>query len=70
METTLLRVVSIRFIGAAAVASALLATSTIWLLFTSPTTVTAALDDGRVGPLARQLAVAIVDVVRGLLAYL
>ncbi len=70
METTLFRVVSVRFIGAAAVASGVLATSTIWLLFTNPTTVTAALDDGRVGPIARELAVAVIEVFRRLLAYL
>ncbi len=60
----------IRLIGATAVVSTLLAASTIWLLFTSPTTVTAALDEGRVGPIARELAVALMNVFRGLLAYL
>ena len=60
----------IRLIGATAVVSTLLAASTIWLLFTSPTTVTAALDEGRVGPIARELAVALINVFRGLLAYL
>ncbi len=60
----------IRLIGATAVVSTVLAASTIWLLFTSPTTVTAALDEGRVGPIARELAVALMNVFRGLLAYL
>ncbi len=60
----------IRLIGATAVVSTLLAASTIWLLLTSPTTMTAALDEGRVGPLARELAVALISVFRGLLAYL
>ncbi len=70
METHLLRVVGIRFIVVAAITSALAATSAIRLLLTSPATVAAALDEGRVGPIARELAMALFGVLRGLLAYL
>ncbi len=54
----------------AAAASTLLATSAIWLLFSHPATVAEALDQGSIGPVVRTLAAALVDVVRGLLAYL
>ncbi len=70
METHLLRVVGIRVIALAAITSALVATSAIGLLLTSPATVAAALDEGRVGPIARELAIALFGVLRGLLAYL
>ncbi len=60
----------IRLMGASAVVSALLAASTIWLVLASPTTVTLALDEGRIGPIARELAAALINAFRGLLAYL
>ena len=60
----------IRLMGATGVICALLATSTIWLLLTSPAAMTTALDRGTIAPLARELAIALVNVFRGLLAYL
>jgi hypothetical protein len=56
--------------GAAAVLSTLLASSTVWLLLTSPVTVASALDQGTITPIVRQLATAFIDALRGLLAYL
>lgn len=61
---------SISLTGAAAVVSTLLATSTVWLLLTSPATVAGALDQGTVTPVVRELASAIIDAIQGLLSYL
>jgi hypothetical protein len=62
--------IGMSFTGAAAVLSILLASSTVWLLLTSPVTVAGALKQGTVTPIVRQLVIAFVDVLRGLLAYL
>ena len=62
--------VSIGVAGTAAIVSALLATLTIWLLMTDPTTMAAAIDRGTVAPIARALASAFVDLFRILLSYL
>jgi hypothetical protein len=56
--------------GTAALLSALIAGSTVWLLLTSPTTIAGALDQGTVTPLVRQLGAVLVTALRGLLAYL
>jgi len=61
---------SISVTGAAAVVSGVLATSTIWLLLTSPATLAAALNEGTVTPVIRELAAAVVHALSGLLAYL
>ena len=61
---------SISLTGAAAVVSTLLATSTVWLLLTSPATVAGALDQGTVTPIVRELASALMDALRSLLSYL
>jgi len=53
-----------------ALTCALLAGTTIWLLLTDPITVTGALHDGTVTPLVGELARAVIDAVRGLLAFL
>ena len=62
--------VSIGVAGTAAIVSALLATATIWLLMTDPTTMAAAIDRRTVAPIARALAAALVDVFQVLLRYL
>jgi hypothetical protein len=62
--------VSIGVAGTAAIVSALLATLTIWLLMTDPTTMAAAIDRGTVAPIARALGDALVDVFHWLLRYL
>lgn len=56
--------------GAAAIVSALLATLTIWLLVTEPTTMAAAFDSGSAAAVARVLGAALVDVFRLLMSYL
>lgn len=53
-----------------AVACAVLAGATIWLLLSDPVTVTGALHDGTVTPIVRALAQAVVDAFRSLLAFL
>jgi hypothetical protein len=62
--------VSIGVAGTAAIVSALLATATIWLLMTDPTTMADAIDRGTVAPIARALEAALVDVFHLLLSYL
>ncbi|MBE3071760.1 MAG: hypothetical protein IMZ67_02190 [Acidobacteria bacterium] len=57
-------------VAVVAVASALLAGATIWLLLTDPITVASSLHDGNVTPFVRALARAFVDACRGLLALL
>ena len=53
-----------------ALTCALLAGTTIWLLLTDPITVTGALHDGKVTPLVSEIARAVVDAIRSLLAFL
>ncbi len=55
--------------AAVAIASALIATSTIWLLL-NPGTLAEAINQGTAAPVARLLAAALFDVLRALLAYL
>ena len=56
--------------GAVAVASVLLAASTVWLFLTNPATVATAVNEGDVSPLVRSLAEALFSALRGLLRYL
>jgi hypothetical protein len=53
-----------------AVASALLAGLTIWLLLTSPATIAGAVQGGSLTPLVRELALAFVGALRSLLRFL
>jgi hypothetical protein len=61
---------TISVIGAAALVSALLAISAIWLVLTEPTAVVAALEEGTVTPAVRELAAALAAAFRALIAYL
>jgi len=56
--------------AAAAVVSMVLTASMIWVLLNNPVTVAVALDRGTVAPVARELAAALIDLLRDLLAYL
>ena len=56
--------------GAVAVASVLLAASTVWLFVTNPVNVANAISEGDVSPLIRDLAQVLVNALRGLLRYL
>ncbi len=62
--------IGIRLTTAAAAVSALLATSTIWLVLTRPAAVATAVNQQTIGPIARELATALINALRGLLAYL
>ena len=53
-----------------AIASAVLAGATIWLLLSDPATVAGALHDGTVTPLVSALTRAVVDAIRSLLSFL
>jgi hypothetical protein len=58
------------FVGALALIAALFAGLTIWLLLTDPATIAGALQDGTVTPVVRELALAFVGAIRGLLRFL
>ncbi len=60
----------IRVTTAAAGVSALMAASTIWLVLTRPATVATAVNQQTIGPIARELAAALLNALHGLLAYL
>ena len=62
--------IGIHLTGTAAALSIVLACSTVWLLLTDPVTVADALDQGTITPIVRELAVALVDALSRLLAYL
>ncbi len=62
--------IGIRLTTAAAVVSTLVATSTIWLILTSPRSVATAVNQHDIGPIAQALASALVRAISGLLAYL
>jgi len=62
--------IGIHLTGTAAALSIMLACSAIWLLLTDPVTVADALDQGTITPIVRELAVALVDALSRLLAYL
>jgi len=61
---------ALRVTGAAALLSAFVATSTIWLMLTNPTTLAATVDGGAIAPAVRELATALVRALCGLMAYL
>jgi hypothetical protein len=61
---------SMSLFGTVAVASAVLAGATIWLLLTDPVTVADAVDQGQVSPLVRELAGVLYSALQGLLKYL
>jgi hypothetical protein len=62
--------VGISVTAAAAVLSMGLTASAIWVLLTNPVTVAVALDRGTAAPVARELAAALINLLRDLLAYL
>ncbi len=62
--------IGIRLTAAAAVVSMIIATSTIWLILTRPATVATAVNEQTLGPIARELATALMRAIHGLLAYL
>ena len=61
---------SLSLFGTVAVMSAVLAAATIWLLLTDPVTVTAALNQGSITPLVRELAEVFASALRNLLHWL
>jgi hypothetical protein len=61
---------SLSLFGMVAVVAALLASATIWLVFTDPVTVANSVNQGDVTPLVRELATAVYEALRGLLKYL
>ncbi len=61
---------SIGVTAATVVISRTLTVSAAWLLLTNPAAVAAAFNDGTIAPVARELADALINVLRGLLAYL
>jgi hypothetical protein len=61
---------SVSLFALVAVASAVLAVATIWLVLTDPATVADAVSQGNVTPLVRELADAIAQALQGLLRYL
>jgi hypothetical protein len=61
---------SVSLAGAVAVMSAVVATSTIWLLLTDPVTVADAVNEGQITPLVRELGQVIYGALWGILKYL
>lgn len=61
---------SVSLFALVAVASAVLAVATIWLVLTDPATVADAVSQGNVTPLVRELADVIAQALQGLLRYL
>jgi hypothetical protein len=61
---------SLSLVGVVGILAVALAGATIWLLITQPVTVADAVAQGEVSPLARALAGALYDALRGLLKYL
>jgi hypothetical protein len=64
------RRVGVGMFGALAVASLVVAASTVWLVLTDPVTVANSVNEGDVSPLVQSLAAAILRAVQGLLQYL
>ena len=62
--------VSASLVGVSAVLAAIAAGATIWLLLTDPVTVTAALNQGSITPLVRELAEVFASALRNLLHWL
>ncbi len=61
---------SLSLFGMIAIVAAVLASATIWLVFTDPVTVANSVNQGDVTPLIRELASAFYEAVKGLLKYL
>jgi hypothetical protein len=61
---------SLSLVGVVGILAVALAGATIWLLVTQPVTVADAVAQGEVSPLARALAGALYDALRGLFKYL
>lgn len=57
-------------VGIVGLLAATLAAATIWLIFTDPVTVADAVSEQDITPVVRELAVIIVEALRGLLRYL
>jgi uncharacterized membrane-anchored protein len=62
--------VSLSLVAVVGVMAVALASATIWLLVTQPVTVADAVAKGEVSPLAKALAGAIYEALRGILKYL
>lgn len=65
-----LRGVGVGVFGALAVASLVVAASTVWLVVTDPVTVANSVNEGDISPLVRSLAAAILQALQGLFQYL
>ncbi len=61
---------SLSLFGTIAIVAAILASATIWLVFTDPVTVANSVNQGDVTPLVRELASSLLEALRGLLKYL
>ena len=61
---------SLSLVGVVGILAVALAGATIWLLITQPVTVADAVAQGEVSPLARALAGALYDALKGLFKYL
>jgi hypothetical protein len=61
---------SLSLFGTIAIVAAILASATIWLVFTDPVTVANSVNQGDVSPLVRELASSLLEAIRGLLKYL
>ena len=62
--------IGINLTGTVAALSTLMAAGTVWLVLTSPGSLAAAVDQGSITPVVRELADALVDAIRELLRYL
>ena len=61
---------SLSLFGTVAIVAAILASATIWLVFTDPVTVANSVNQGDVTPLVRELASSLLEAINGLLKYL
>jgi hypothetical protein len=61
---------SLSLFGTVAIVAAILASATIWLVFTDPVTVANSVNQGDVTPLVRELASSLLEAIKGLLKYL
>lgn len=61
---------SFSLFGTIAIVAAILASATIWLVFTDPVTVANSVNQGDVTPLVRELASSLLEALKGLLKYL
>jgi hypothetical protein len=61
---------SLSLFGMIAIVAAILASATVWLVFTDPVTVANSVNQGDVTPLVRELASSLLEAIKGLLKYL